>query len=77
MSSEQSHRLLRTNPDPIRIVPAAQRAAWTRQTHRCYHEDGRGRRRRYDTTVVRILTGRDLRQLGMDYSVEWRCPKHR
>jgi hypothetical protein len=57
------------NPDPIRIVPAAQRDVWvSKPEHRCYWEDGRGRCRRYDTTPHRVE--------GTPLGIEWYCPLH-
>lgn len=47
-------RRLQTNPDPLRIVPQAQRDAWTKQPaykSRCDHEDGRGRCTSRETTA--------------------------
>lgn len=45
-------RLLSINPEPIKLVPAAQRDVWFKQPGwRCQHEDGRGRCRSHDTVT--------------------------
>lgn len=42
--SPLTERLLQHNPEPIKLVSAAQRDVWTRfPVFRCDHEDGRGR----------------------------------
>lgn len=59
-------RLLRTNPDPIKIVPGAQREAWHRQRgFRCDHEDGRGR-----------CTSTETRSIWVEDHAEAYCEKH-
>jgi hypothetical protein len=68
-----SHRAakLRINPDPIKMVPAAERDVWTRQPGwRCDHEDGRGRCSSRDTKAFPIWED------GAYLRVDHLCSKH-
>lgn len=62
-------RLLRINPEPLKVVSDGRRDAWTRQQgFRCDHEDGRGRCSSHDTRS--LMLSRDPLVIG-SY-----CPRH-
>lgn len=69
MTSAKPRKLLQANPEPIKVVPAAQRDVWTRDTWRwrCDHMDGRG-----------CCTSRETRPYWnkIDRSAEFYCEKH-
>jgi hypothetical protein len=55
-----SDRKLQFNPEPLKVVSAAQRDVWQfRTTFRCEHEDGRGR---CTSRSTRVYWDADLRQ---------------
>jgi len=75
VSVNRAARLLKINPDPIKVVPAAVRDVWEpTPEHRCYHEDGRGRCRRYDTKPIKVEVTREGHSSMV--GVEWYCPNH-
>lgn len=61
---------LREDRSEIGLVPAAARDVWANQAKRkrCYHEDGRGRCRSFDTRAIRVE--------GSKMGVEWYCQPH-
>jgi hypothetical protein len=62
-------RLLQMNPDPIRLVPAAQRDVWFKSVYRwrCHYEDGRGQCRSRETVG---------RWNAVEHRAEWYCERH-
>ncbi len=60
---------LQFNPEPLKVVPDAQREVWTRNTYnwRCEHEDGRGQCASRET---RTFWNKDARR------AEALCEKH-